>query len=79
MAEENKECEVRIQIECPTDKLECVYNAREELSKIGVGFDSGGHTTMRNGRKVSLLDWELDWSLKGPIKVYFKRFKNGGK
>ena len=70
-----KECEVLLKFKVSEDKMRYIYNAREELAKAGIDFDSGGCVSNVDGRKIGNLDWEFDWSLKGPIKVYFKRFK----
>lgn len=36
------------------------------LGWLGVRFDSGG--------SVDVFDWEWDWSLRGPVKVLFRRY-----
>lgn len=66
-----KECEVLLQFRIPKDKLDRFYEARTILNDLGIKFDSGGDS---NGDEC-VIDWEFDWSLKGPIKVFFKRFK----
>ena len=45
-----------------------LYEARRLLSEVGVTFDSD---VTADG---SICCWEFDWSLKGPVKVIFKRF-----
>lgn len=65
-----KEAEVLIQF----DLINMTDLQREKLEKIeslfhdmGIRFDTGCGF---GGR-----DWEWDWSLKGPVKVYFKKIK----
>jgi len=65
-----KECEVLLQFRIPKDKLDNFYKARGILNDIGIKFDSGG---CKDGNDL-ILDWEFDWSLKGPVKVFFRRF-----
>ena len=64
-----KECEVALHFTIPKDKMNHIYNAIDELSKVGIRFDTGGSCCDPVG-----YDWEFDWSLKGPVKVLFKRF-----
>ena len=45
-----------------------LFQIQSLLSEIGVSFDTGFDFGTK-GR-----DWEWDWSLKGPVKVKFKRF-----
>ena len=42
-----------------------LYKIEDSLKKLGVSFDTG--FSMDGGR-----DWELDWSLIGPVSVYFR-------
>ena len=71
---ELKPCEVVIRFKIPKDKMEHIYNAINELGKVGISFDTGG--TMTDPVNY---DWEFDWSLKGPVQVLFKRFKESKK
>lgn len=67
----NKPCEVNINFKVPKDKIQHIYNARDELAKAGIHFDTGG---CADGDFISY-DWEFDWSLKGGVEVLFKRYK----
>jgi len=69
---ELKPCEVKVRFKITKDKMEHIYNAINELGKVGISFDTGGTLT-----DPVNYDWEFDWSLKGPIKVLFKRFNEG--
>lgn len=67
-----KECEVAIKFVLPKEKIDLLYDAIEALRRIGITFDTGGS----NDEEGNLhYDWEFDWSLKGPVEVYFKKFK----
>ena len=68
----NKECEATIKFTIPKEKIDLLYDAISALKKIGVTFDTGGSTDDEGNL---CYDWEFDWSLKGPVKVIFKRFK----
>ena len=70
-SEEQKQCEVNIHFKIPKDKMKHIFNARDELAKAGIRFDTGGS----NDGEFLEYDWEFDWSLRGGIEVYFKRFK----
>jgi len=48
-------------------KIEIIEKAFHEA---GIHFDTGAGFGFR--------DWEFDWSLEGPIKVYFKKFIEDG-
>lgn len=48
-----------------------VYKARELLAEVGVTFDSDVTPI------GDVCCWEFDFSLKGPLKVIFNRFKHG--
>lgn len=67
-----KECEATIKFTIPKEKIDLLYKATEALGKIGVTFDTGGSQDEEGNL---CYDWEFDWSLKGPAKVYFKRFR----
>ena len=67
-----KECEVGINFIVPKEKMDLLCDAREVLNTLGITFDMGGTTDEKGNLHY---DWEFDWSLKGPVKVYFKRFK----
>lgn len=64
-------CEVLLHFKVPAKKAEHIFNARDELFKAGISFDTGGS----NDGEYIELDWELDWSLRGGMEVFFKRFK----
>ena len=65
-----KNCEVKLRFKIPQDKMPHIYNAINELGKVGITFDTGGTVS-----DPVNYDWELDWSLKGPVEVLFKKFK----
>lgn len=60
-----KKCEVRIQFDLSRFDLKDLFTIEKLLSKNGVTFDSGAGCNLRN--------WELDFSLSGPMSVFFKR------
>jgi len=65
-----KEVEVLIQFDLTKldqKKRDKLFKIEKLLYDIGVTFDSGAGF---GGR-----DWEWDWSLKGPVKVYLKKTK----
>ena len=69
-----EKCEVRLVFD--TSKMGTVEGrklrkAQSLLSEIGVNFDSGG--------SFDFQEWELDWSLSGPVQVQFIRFKGNKK
>lgn len=66
-----KECEVLLRFKIPNDKIKYIYEASRALAKLGISFDTGGTLT-----DPVNYDWEFDWSLKGPVRVYFKKFKD---
>lgn len=53
------------------DQREHVYEASRHLAEAGVGFDSGH--SVGSSLEGTTLDWELDWSLFGPVEVRFVR------
>lgn len=61
-----REAEVRLEFKV-TDK-DKLFEIEKLLRELGVSFDSGYDF----GEKRR--DWEMDWSLKGPVKVIFIRF-----
>lgn len=68
----NKElCEVNIHFKVPKEKRQHILNARDELLKAGITFDTGASLCS----EFFEYDWEFDWSLKGGIEVNFRRFK----
>lgn len=69
MNEDNRmrECDVLVQIDLSKVKLQEVMEAEKALRKLGITFDTGAGFGFR--------DWEWDFSLKGPINVYFQQFK----
>lgn len=67
-----KECEVTIKFTIPKEKVDLMYKATKALGNLGVTFDTGGSEDEEGN---ICYDWEFDWSLKGPVKVYHKRFK----
>ena len=69
--EKQREVEVTLHWEKLTaEQRSKVYAARQLLAEVGVTFDSD---VTPDG---SICCWEFDWSLKGPVKVIFQRFKN---
>lgn len=61
-----------VQISFDTTKMDeeqkkALVRAQMELTRAGISFDSGGGLGGRH--------WEFDWSLKGPAKVKFVRWK----
>ena len=64
-------CEVTVHFDVPKNKGKHIFNARDELAKAGIRFDTGGSS---DGKRLKY-DWELDWSLKGGAEVKFKRYK----
>lgn len=67
-----KMCEVGIHFSVPKEQMKHIYEAAEALAKVGITFDTGGSCCEKG--KVDYY-WEFDWSLKGPVVVTFKRFK----
>lgn len=67
-----KECEAGIKFIIPKEKKELLFAAIKAMEELGVTFDTGGCVDEYGNL---CYDWEFDWSLKGPVKVYFKRFK----
>jgi hypothetical protein len=65
-----KECEVLIQIDMKKIPFEKIKIIEDAFHKANIHFDTGAGMGFR--------DWEFDWSLKGPIKIYFKRFIEDG-
>jgi len=66
-----KLCEVSIHFNVPKDKAKHIFNARDELAKAGITFDTGG---CNDGENLKY-DWEFDWSLKGGVEVEFRQDK----
>jgi hypothetical protein len=65
----NKEAEVLIQFdisEMSEKQKEKLWKISKAFADLGISFDIGSDG--------SVLDWEWDWSLKGPVKVYFGDF-----
>ncbi|KKM83342.1 hypothetical protein LCGC14_1310350 [marine sediment metagenome] len=69
-----QECEAVIKFTIPKEKVDLLYDVTEALRKLGVTFDTGGGID-DDGNLC--YDWEFDWSLKGPVKVCFKKMKHG--
>ena len=64
--------EVEVSIHIETNKMtpeqyEHLKQAEKHLLEAGISFDTGGGF---GGR-----DWEWDWSLEGPVTVYYLRNK----
>lgn len=51
------------------EQLEHLFRAQDQLHKAGVNFDTGFGMVSRTR------DWEFDWSLEGPARVTFRRFR----
>ena len=47
------------------------FKAEESLLKAGIIFDTGAELDGEMRER----DWEFDYSLQGPVKVIFKKFK----
>lgn len=62
-----KPCEVGIHFDLEKVNFDDLYKIEELLSKNGIDFDTGVGMGER--------DWEWDWSLKGPVRVTFRRLK----
>jgi len=65
-----KESEVLITFniaELSEEGMKHLFDAEASLRKAGISFDTGAGF---GGR-----DWEFDWSLTGPVKVFHKKFK----
>jgi hypothetical protein len=67
-----KEAEVRIEFDKTKVDMDKLFKIEEALSEIGITFDTGASIGDPDG---DVRDWEWDWSLEGPVKVYFVRFK----
>jgi hypothetical protein len=66
-----KEAEVLIKFDITklnASQLDRLFLIEDLLGKLGIIFDTG----YDGGKR----DWEWDFSLKGPVKVYFKKFKD---
>lgn len=66
-----KDCEVTIQFLCANmtkEERQKLYQVQRLLGELGISFDTG----MNLGSQIR--DWEWDWSLKGPVKVVFRRY-----
>ena len=64
-----KEVAVGIKIRVSTEEQrEILYQIEDLFHKLGITFDTGA--CQLNGALVR--DWEFDWSLSGPIRVYFR-------
>ena len=64
-----EDVEVRLQFDIKTlgkEGMDKLFKVEQLLGDIGIGFDTGAGSSER--------DWELDWSLSGPIRVHFIRF-----
>lgn len=72
---EKSKVEVCIRFSVSRDKAEHIFKARDELAKAGISFDTGA--CMGSGDTIEY-DWEFDWSLKGGVEVFFKRFCDEG-
>ncbi|MHA1815235.1 MAG: hypothetical protein ACTSX1_04465 [Candidatus Heimdallarchaeaceae archaeon] len=65
-----KECEALVQLDLSKIPMEKIMAIEDALHAAGIHFDTGAGFGCR--------DWEWDYSLQGPIKIYFKRFVEGG-
>lgn len=61
-----EEAEVLIQFDLGKVDLAKLYQIQSLFSEMGISFDTGAGFGAR--------DWEWDWSLKGPVKVFHKCF-----
>ncbi len=58
---EKKEYYVTVQFDLSKVDLQDIFEIERRLAKLGIHFDTGAGFGMR--------DWELDWSLTGPMSV----------
>ncbi len=71
------EVEVEIQFDLnriDPDKLDQI---RALFQEMGISFDTGTSVEKESDEDWNGMtrDWEWDWSLKGPVRVKFVRFK----
>lgn len=62
----SREAEVLINFNLIKIPRKKVMELEKLLREMGITFDTGGDSTSRN--------WEWDWSLSGPVNVFFKGF-----
>jgi len=65
-----RECDVLVQLDLSQLDIKDIIEVEKAFQKIGITFDTGAGFGYR--------DWEWDFSLKGPINVYFQQFKDEG-
>ena len=66
-----REAEVTIKIATEgftKEQMNKMFAAQTLLHELGINFDTGMNM------KTGVRDWEWDWSLRGPIRVVFKRW-----
>ena len=62
-----KGAEVLIQFDLSKIDRSKLFQVERLLGELGIHFDTGAGFGYR--------DWEWDWSLKGPVRVIFKKLK----
>jgi hypothetical protein len=62
----SREAEVLFNFNLCKIPIKKVMEVEKLLNEMGISFDTGGDSTSRN--------WEWDWSLNGPVNVFFKKF-----
>lgn len=67
--------EVGVQVKVTKDKLDKLWAAEKALRELGIIFDTGASTPGSDDTDI-VRDWELDWSLSGPIEVCFRRWRD---
>lgn len=73
---DDNEIEVSIKIRTTTDEeREILFKIEKLFRQLGISFDTGGCNI--NGGFVR--DWEFDWSLTGPIRVYKRQMVSDNK
>ena len=61
-----REAEVLINFDLSKIPIGKLFELEKLLSEMGISFDTGSDFKSR--------DWEWDWSLSGPVNVFFKKF-----
>ena len=77
----NRECEVNIKFDLDAfgpEHQEILRDIEDKFAQIGITFDTGQGADCGDGdecKRVSKYrSWELDWSLSGPVRVFFRRY-----
>jgi len=64
-----KEAEVHIEFDRSKIDMGKLHEIEKLFLEMGIHFDTGASLCAHGAR-----DWEWDWSLRGPVKVFFVRF-----